>query len=77
MKKALLVIVLAGLGCAPQGYRRDGGGYTLYRSRMMMPKMVGSRPRLSPGPLDRPLNRDDPVPDESPSLFDAYSTLRP
>ncbi|MBN1359785.1 MAG: hypothetical protein JW993_04295 [Sedimentisphaerales bacterium] len=77
MKKLLLVILLAGLGCSPHGYRRDGGGYTLYRSRMMMPESASSRARLAPPPTGRPLDRDDPLPDESPNLFDSYLTLRP
>ena len=77
MKKILIVIMLVGLGCSPHGYRRDGGGYTLYRSRMMIPGSNSRRARLSPRPSDRPVNRDDPWPDESQNLFDSYSTLRP
>ncbi len=76
MKRLLLIVVLTGLGCSRQGYQRDGG-YTLYRSRMMMPESAGSRARLSPPPTGRPLDRDDPLPGESQNLFDAHSTLRP
>jgi hypothetical protein len=77
MKKLLLIVVFAGLGCSPHGYRSDGGGYTLYRSRMMMPETTASRARCAPGPSGRPLDRDDPQPDKPQDLFDSYSVLRP
>jgi hypothetical protein len=60
MKKILLLVVLlAGLGCSPDGYRSDGDQYRPYQSRMMR-DLFERRPLNEPVPWpSSPRDRED------------------
>ena len=77
MKRVLFLMLLTGLGCSSHGYRSDGNGYLLYRSRMMTPESSDYRGWAFSEVPGRALDKDDPLPDESQDLFDTYSTFRP
>ncbi len=71
MRKALIVLLLAGAGC--QEYRSESGGYQLYRSRTYNPPST-SRYEDLPDTSSGPLHQGDP---EAANLFDAYTTFQP
>ena len=69
MRKLILTgLLLLVAGCAFEGYRREDGGYTLYRSRMMSPEG---------GASDEDSQWTFPRSDTTRSLFDAYDAWQP
>jgi hypothetical protein len=78
MRKVLIVLTLAGLGCGDEYAYRSDGRYSLYRSRIMSPSS-GLDHRWEPADNlstfpSRPLNHGSADPTD---LSDAYTTFRP